>query len=293
MYVPYSVHGWDDEVKDGGEEEDGVAVFFSSDCRLELGPPLWRVSSRRGASPSTIFCQHLALRQHNHLPIAMPSVAIKAARNSPLPRHHQLSSLCWSCAIGRNARLSSTSSSKSTSTSANRPPPKRKTPSQLQTSINDYHAGQKTQLSGLINAHRNRAAHHQLGSDARPVFTNASGARSFHASTAVHQQAAGVNYSGSEANPDFGSTREFLIKWQKEHGIPNRDILDELGLEAYPGAPTGPGNLVKSGLPVEDEVNNENPEEQEESQDMAALSEGIEHVFGTLHFTPGDLVEIL
>ncbi|KAK8193856.1 uncharacterized protein BKA78DRAFT_312988 [Phyllosticta capitalensis] len=223
----------------------------------------------------------------------MPSVAIKAARNSPLPRHHQLSSLCWSCAIGRNARLSSTSSSKSTSTSANRPPPKRKTPSQLQTSINDYHAGQKTQLSGLINAHRNRAAQHQLGSDARPVFTNASGARSFHTSTAVHQQAAGVNYSGSEANPDFGSTREFLIKWQKEHGIPNRDILDELGLEAYPGAPTGPGNLVKSGLPVEDEVNNENPEEQEESQDMAALSEGIEHVFGTLHFTPGDLVEIL
>ncbi|KAK8166190.1 hypothetical protein IWX90DRAFT_401594 [Phyllosticta citrichinensis] len=219
----------------------------------------------------------------------MPFVAIRAARKHPLARHHDLPSVCWSCLISRNARLAGTSSKAST-----KPPPERKSPDHPRTAIANYNAGQRVSLSSQIDGHRNRALEHQRSADARFTPANDSGSRSFHTTTAARQlQTTHGGKDHIKLRPDGLTSREFLAQWQKEHGVPNRDILDELGLQAYPGVSTGPGNLVKSGIPDKDEhQSNVNEEELDQPQDLAPPDEGVEHVLGAMHFTPGDLVEI-
>ncbi|KAK7529410.1 hypothetical protein IWX49DRAFT_586332 [Phyllosticta citricarpa] len=216
----------------------------------------------------------------------MPSAAIRAARKYPLARHHELSPLCASCLIGRNARLASTTSSASTKL-----PPERKTPSRPQTTIANYNAGQRARLSSQIISHRNRATEHIRNADARFTPGTASGARSFHTS---RQKLSVQPEMKAELRPDGLAIREYLTRWQEEYGVPNKDIMDELGLQAYPGVSTGPGNLVKSGIPGKDEhESNVTEEDLDEPQDLAAPAEGVEHMFGAMHFNPGDMVEIL
>ncbi|EKG12969.1 Ribonuclease II/R [Macrophomina phaseolina MS6] len=249
--------------------------------------------------------------------------AAALARRSQASRAAKFSNLCWACLLAQRRQLSSTSSPPHSSPRSVRAvrytlfdspalPPKEepepakpsekrtKAPPRKNPAIEEYHKDEKQLLAQLIDQHRRQANEQQAEmnrlAQSNPQNTPGS-RRAFHTSSRLKQHAAAApvtspheTISIANGRPPNLTTKEYLQRWQEEFGAPNKELLDEMGIEAYAGLSE---NLTRLGPPSD--IRDIEVREDDENQNTAAFRDPEDMLDDDITeklLKVGDLVEI-